>query len=62
MPLSSYNAGARKALAAMKKQYGAKRGASIFYAHANRVGKGKTRLQKVNSTYRKRTTKKKRKT
>ena len=43
MPKSSYSAGARKALAAMVKRYGSKRGTAIFYAKANKVNKAKMR-------------------
>lgn len=53
MPESKYPKGARKALAAMKKRYGAKKGRSIFYAKANKRGKGKSMSARVRSTYRK---------
>jgi len=51
MPISSYSAGARKALKAMQKRYGAKKGKQIFYAKANEKGRGKTMMQKANSIY-----------
>jgi len=51
MPIKNYSAGARKALAAMQKRYGAKKGKSIFYAKANERGSGKTIQQKANSIY-----------
>lgn len=54
MPISKYSKGARKALRAMQKRYGAKKGKKIFYARANKRGKGKTRAAKVRSAYRKR--------
>lgn len=48
----SLNRGASKALAALKKRYGAKRGRSIFYGRASRFGgKGKTPSQKANATF-----------
>lgn len=40
--------GARKALSAMKRTYGAKKGTRVFYAKANKhspKGKGKTRTR-----------------
>jgi hypothetical protein len=38
----------------MQKRYGAKKGAQVFYAKANKYGaKGKSRSRKVNSTYKK---------
>jgi hypothetical protein len=49
-----YNKGAKKAKSAMIKQYGKKRGTSIFYATANKRGKGKSRTARVNNAYRKR--------
>lgn len=51
MPRSAYSKGSRKALAAMKKKYGSKKGTSVFYALANKRGKGKTRASKANSVY-----------
>ena len=52
MPRRAYAKGANKALSAMKKRYGAKKGAQVFYAKANKYGgRGKSRLRKVNSTY-----------
>lgn len=51
MPLKG---GARKALSAMKKRYGSKRGTSIFYAKANKYGKkGKSPDAKARSVYKK---------
>jgi hypothetical protein len=51
MPLRG---GARKAMAAMKKRYGAKKGKRIFYAKANKYGKrGKSPDQKARSVYKK---------
>lgn len=48
----SLNRGARKALSALKRRYGAKRGRSIFYGRASRYGgKGKTPSQKANSIF-----------
>lgn len=58
MPSSKYSAGSKEALAAMKKRYGAKKGTSIFYAKANKLGKGKTPLAKANSVYTKKRKKK----
>jgi len=51
IPVKSYPKGGRKALAAMQKRYGTKKGKAIFYARANKLGKGKTRLQKIRSVY-----------
>lgn len=51
MPKKAYNKGAKKALAAMKKRYGAKKGTSVFYAKANKYGRGKTNAKKANSVY-----------
>jgi hypothetical protein len=51
MPKKSYSKGAKKALSAMKKKYGAKRGTSIFYAKANKYGRGKSNAKKANSVY-----------
>jgi hypothetical protein len=52
LPRSAYSKGARKALAAMRKRYGKKKGTSIFYAKANKFGKrGKSNAKKANSTY-----------
>ena len=53
MPKKSYSKGAKKALAAMRKRYGKKRGTSIFYAKANKYGKGKSNAKKANSVYKK---------
>lgn len=50
MPLSGYGSGAQKALANMVKQYGPKKGKSVFYGLANkRTGgfKGKNRGQRA---------------
>ncbi len=54
MPISKYPKGARKAYRAMTKRYGAKKGRQVFYATANKRGKGKSRSAKVRSAYRKR--------
>lgn len=35
----------------MRKKYGTKRGTSIFYAKANKYGKGKSNAKKANSVY-----------
>lgn len=51
MPRRAYSKGARKALAAMRKRYGKKKGTSIFYAKANKFGRGKSNAKKANSTY-----------
>lgn len=51
MPKKSYSKGSGKALSAMKKRYGAKKGTSIFYAKANKYGKGKSNSAKANSVY-----------
>lgn len=51
MPKKSYSKGSNKALSAMKKEYGAKKGTSIFYAKANKFGKGKSNSAKANSVY-----------
>jgi len=51
MPVKSYPKGGKEALAAMKKRYGTKKGKAVFYARANKLGKGKTRLQKIRSVY-----------
>jgi len=52
MPRRAYSKGSRKALAAMKKRYGAKKGTSVFYAKANKYGKrGISRAKKANSVY-----------
>lgn len=50
-----YNRGARKAMRAMRKRYGKKRGTSIFYAKANKYKKsaGKRPHTRANATYRK---------
>jgi hypothetical protein len=52
MPKKAYSKGSRKALSAMKKRYGAKKGTSIFYAKSNKYGKrGKSNATKANSVY-----------
>jgi hypothetical protein len=52
IPTRAYSKGARKALSAMRKRYGKKKGTSIFYAKANKFGKrGKSNAKKANSTY-----------
>ena len=51
MPRSAYSKGSRKALTAMKKKYGSKKGTSVFYAKANKYGKGKARSARANSVY-----------
>lgn len=53
MPISRYPKGARKAYRRMQKQYGAKKGRAVFYAVANKKGKGKSTSAKVRSAYRK---------
>jgi hypothetical protein len=54
IPRRSYSKGAKKALRSMKRQYGAKKGESVFYARANKYGKrGASRLRKINATYKK---------
>jgi hypothetical protein len=53
MPIKNYSKGAQKALAAMQKRYGAKKGKQVFYAKANEKGSGKTMMQKANSIYKK---------
>ncbi len=45
--------GAQKALANMRKEYGALEGNRIFLAKADEQGHGRTLRAKVNSTYRK---------
>lgn len=46
--------GARKAYAAMKKTYGAKKGARVFYAKANKAkAKGKSMHAKTQRYYKK---------
>lgn len=50
MPLKG---GAGKALSSMIKQYGKKRGTSIFWATANKRGKGKTRDAKARNAFKK---------
>ena len=59
MPVSRYSKGARKAYRAMTKRYGKKKGRQVFYATANKRGKGKTRTAKVRSAYRKKSTRRK---
>jgi len=51
MPRRAYSKGSRKALAAMRKRYGKKKGTSVFYAKANKYGRGKTNSAKANSVY-----------
>jgi len=52
MPRRAYGKGGNKALRAMKKRYGAKKGAQVFYAKANKYGKkGTSRATKVRATY-----------
>lgn len=51
MPRSAYSKGSNKALRAMRKRYGKKKGTSVFYAKANKYGKGKSRARKANSVY-----------
>jgi hypothetical protein len=53
VPIKSYPKGARKAYRSMTKRYGAKKGRSIFFATANKRGKGKSRSARVRSAYRK---------
>lgn len=48
MPLKNYSKGARKALSAMQKTYGKKKGTSIFYAKANKFNGGaKTKNMRI---------------
>lgn len=52
MPKKAYSKGSNKALAAMKKRYGAKKGTSVFYAKANKFAKRKqSPAKKANSIY-----------
>lgn len=51
MPRSAYSKGAKKALAAMRKRYGSKKGTSVFYAKANKYGRGRSNAKKANSVY-----------
>lgn len=51
MPVKAYSKGSRKALTRMKKRYGAKKGKAVFYARANKYGKGKSNAAKANSIY-----------
>jgi len=51
VPRSAYNKGSKKALKRMKKTYGAKKGTSVFYAKANKYGKGKSNSARANSVY-----------
>ena len=52
MKLPPYSKGSNKALRAMRKKYGKKKGTSIFFAKANKYGKrGKSRASKANSIY-----------
>jgi hypothetical protein len=53
MPVSRYPKGAKKAYRSMLKRYGKKKGRSVFYATANKRGKGKSRSARVRSAYRK---------
>lgn len=50
MPLRG---GARKAMNAMKKRYGKKKGERVFWATAMKRGKGKTRDAKARNAYKK---------
>jgi hypothetical protein len=50
MPLRG---GAGKALRAMRKRYGKKKGDRVFWATANKRGKGKTRDAKARNAYKK---------
>ena len=52
MPAKAYSKGSNKALAAMKKRYGSKKGTSVFYAKSNKYGKRKqSNATKANSIY-----------
>ena len=52
IPKKGYSKGSNKALRAMKKRYGPKKGTGVFYAKANKYGKrGTTRMRKANSIY-----------
>ena len=52
IPRRAYSKGSRKALRAMRKRYGTKKGTSVFYAKANKYGKrGSSRAKKANSVY-----------
>lgn len=53
MPKKGYSKGSSKALVAMVKRYGAKKGRSVFYAKANKYGsrKSKSMMRRANSVY-----------
>jgi hypothetical protein len=55
-----YNKGAKKTRRAMRRRYGKKKGNRVFYATANKRGRGKSRTARVNNAYRKRRTTRKR--
>jgi len=47
-----YSKGSSKAMRAMQKRYGSKKGRSIFYAKSNKYGaRGLSRRSKANSIY-----------
>jgi hypothetical protein len=54
MPIKSYPKAAQKARRAMMATYGKKKGLQVFYATANKRGRGKTRMARVRSAFRKR--------
>ena len=45
--------GAKKAYAAMKRTYGAKKGKQVYYATANKRGKGKTQAARERNAFKK---------
>jgi hypothetical protein len=51
--IDTLTSGAKKALTAMRSEYGAKEGNRIFLAKADEQGTGRTLRQKVNATYKK---------
>jgi hypothetical protein len=53
IPKKSYSKGAKKALRSMRRRYGKTKGEQVFYAKANKYGRGKSRLRKINSVYKK---------
>jgi hypothetical protein len=53
MPVSKYGKSAGKARRSMMKHYGAKKGKQVFYATANKRGRGKSRGARIRSAYKK---------
>jgi hypothetical protein len=49
-----FKGGAKKARARMRKQYGKKKGDRVFFATANKRGKGKTLDARARNAFRKR--------